>query len=356
MNAKERVLRAVNRKTPDRVPMGYAGANGVIDAKMKQHFRLAPNDENGLMAALGVDLRYVGMPDYTGPRLHPEVPGRNVCPEWGIRIRWVTNEYGGYWDYCDFPMKDADHDAARAWPMPNPDHYDYDGFRKQIARSQEYAVVLGGAGIADAMNWTGMLRGTEMTYMDLVTDGPGLILARRKAAIQMAILERVLRESSGLIDVLWMGEDLGTQQGPLISMTTYREILRPIHQQFVDLGKKYRIPIMVHSCGSSSWVYDDFIEMGITIVDTLQPEAANMSPAYLKQRYGNKLAFHGCLSTAGPLAAGSVEEVRDVVKTTLDVMKPHGGYIMAPTHSLQDNTPLENVLAAYETCRTYGVY
>ena len=113
---------------------------------------------------------------------------------------------------------------------------------------------------------------------------------------------------------------------------------------------------MIHSCGSSSWAFEDFIEMGVTAVDTLQPEAKDMSPAYLKETFGDRVAFHGCISTAGPLATGTVAEAVACCRETLEVMMPGGGYCFAPTHSLQDNSPTENVVAMYETAREYGRY
>ena len=119
----------------------------------------------------------------------------------------------------------------------------------------------------------------------------------------------------------------------------------------MDLGKEFEIPVMVHCCGSSSWAFDDFSDMGITVVDTLQPEAKDMAPAYLKKRYGDRLAFHGMISTAGPVAYGTVEETRRYCREILDTMLPGGGYCFAPTHSLQDNSPTANVVAMYETAR-----
>jgi uroporphyrinogen-III decarboxylase len=113
---------------------------------------------------------------------------------------------------------------------------------------------------------------------------------------------------------------------------------------------------MIHTCGSSSWAYEDFVEMGITVVDTLQPEAKDMAPEYLKRRFGGRLAFHGCISTAGPVATGTVEEAADYCRMILNVMMPGGGYCFAPTHLLQDNSPTENVLAMYKTALQYGRY
>ena len=96
--------------------------------------------------------------------------------------------------------------------------------------------------------------------------------------------------------------------------------------------------------------------MGIDAVDTLQPEAKNMSPAYLKKTFGGRLAFHGCISTAGPVSFGTPADVVRSCRETLDIMMPGGGYCFAPTHSLQDNSPTENVVAMYETAHQYGTY
>ena len=142
----------------------------------------------------------------------------------------------------------------------------------------------------------------------------------------------------------------------MISVDLYRKHIRPLHQKFIDLAKSFNLPVMIHTCGSSSWAYEDFIEMGINVVDTLQPEAVNMSPAYLKKAFGGRLAFHGCISTAGPVAYGTVDEVIRNCRETLEIMMPGGGYCFSPTHALQDNSPLENVLAMYETAHRCGVY
>lgn len=96
--------------------------------------------------------------------------------------------------------------------------------------------------------------------------------------------------------------------------------------------------------------------MGIAVVDTLQPEAKNMAPEYLKKTFGDRLAFHGCISTAGPVATGTVPDTIDYCRRTLEIMMPGGGYCFAPTHALQDNSPTENVVAMYETAHKYGRY
>jgi hypothetical protein len=309
-----------------------------------------------LLKALHVDTRVISAP-YVGSHLHAEIEGLQVDPLWGIRTRWIENESGGYWDFCDFPLQVATLEDVEHWPMPSPNDFDYDAVKAQCEKHKDYCTIFGNPGWGDIINSTGMLRTMEQVLMDMAMDDPaGLRIFERKSSIQAGILERALDAADGGIDLVWLGEDLGTQHGPLISLEMFRKHIRPRHQRFVDIAKAYNVPVMIHCCGSSSWAFEDFIAMGINVVDTLQPEAANMSPVYLKNNFGQRLAFHGSISTAGPMAYGSVQEAVANVKETLEIMMPGGGYIMAPTHMIQDNTPTQNVIAVYEAVRKYGVY
>jgi uroporphyrinogen decarboxylase len=355
MNSKERALTAFTRREPDRVPINYL-ANPGIDRRLKQHFGLGVDDDEGLRQVLGVDFRTVNAP-YVGARLHPKMPDRRVDPCWGIHTRWVAHESGGYWDYCDFPLREASLAEVEAWPMPSPDDYDYGAVVEACRRYEPYCIVTGGAGLPDVINATGMLRNMEQVMIDLITDDPAFLrYVERKSLILLEVTRRTFEAANGAIDVLWLGEDLGTQRGPLISPELYRKHIKPWHAQFAELGAAYGVPVAIHSCGSSSWAFEDFIEIGIHVVDTLQPEAKDMAPAYLKERYGDRLAFHGCISTAGPLAHGTVAEVVRDVRETLTVMMLGGGYALSPTHQIQDNSPTENVVAMYEAARRYGRY
>jgi len=350
MTSKERVLTAFANREPDRVPINYMSNPG-IHRRLVEHFK-----GRDLLEALGVDFRGVGVP-YTGPRLHGEIPGRSVDPEWGIHTRWMEHGSGGYQDFCDFPLRDADEEAVNAWPMPSPDDYDYGGVAETCRRDAAFAVHVGDPGLGDIINSTGFLCGMERVLEGLLTADPAILrLVDRRLAVRLEVTRRTIEAGRGGIDFVWMGEDLGSQNLPLISPELYRRHLRPRHQELVDMAKSFRLPVMVHTCGSSSWVYGDFIEMGITAVDTLQPEAKDMSPAYLKRKFGGRLAFHGCISTAGAVAFGTTGEVRDEVRKTLEIMMPGGGYCLSPAHQLQDNSPTPNVLAIYETAHQYGRY
>ncbi len=356
MNSKERVLTALACQQPDRVPIDYF-ANEDIDRRLKGHFGLKPTDDEGLRQALNVDFRGLWAP-YTGPKFHADIPERGVkVDDWGIHRMWVEHASGGYWDFCDFPLQEATEEQVAAWPMPSPDDFDYSAIYDQCRQYAQFGVFAGNAGLPDVINGNGMLRSMEQTLVDLITDDPaGLLLTRRRFEIQFEILRRTLEAAKGGIDFVWLGEDLGTQIGPTISPELYRRHIRPLHQQFTDLAKSYGLPAMIHCCGSSSWAFEDFIAVGIKAVDTLQPEAKNMEPAYLKAHFGGRLAFHGCISTAGPVASGTAEETAAYCRRTLEIMMPGGGYCFSPTHQLQDNSPTENVVAMYATARECGGY
>ena len=355
MTSKERVRTAFSNGQPDRVPINYS-SNAGIDQRLKKHFGLGSDDDEGLLKALGVDFRSVTA-SYRGPKLHEDIPGRSVkVDNWGIHRRWVEHETGGYWDFCDFPLQNADEDAVAKWPIPNPDDFDYSEIQAQCTQYEQYAIN-GSAGYGDIINGNGMLRGMEQTLVDLITDdAAGLLLADRRLEIQIETNRRILEAAKGQVDFIWLGEDLGTQIAPIISIDIFRKHIRPRYEKYCDLARAYDVFIMMHTCGSSSWAYEDFIEMGIQVVDTLQPEAKDMSPAYLKKQFGGRLAFHGCISTAGPVATGTVEDTVGYCRKTLEIMMPGGGYCFAPTHQLQDNSPTENVVAMYETARRDGTY
>lgn len=355
LTAKERVMRTLARQCADRVPINYF-ANSAINRKMEDYFGVQQGDGVALKEALGVDFACI-WPTYVGPQRHPDLPGRRIWQETGIRTQWIEHSSGGYWDYCDFPLQFATEEEVANWPMATADDYDYQGSVEYCRKHTRFALHLGHPGVGDIINSTGMLRTMEQVLVDLMTDDPaGLLLIERKYQLQLEVARRMLEAARGLIDFMWIGEDLGTQHAPLISLELFRKQIRPRHQKMIDLAKSFNLPVILHSCGSSSWSFHDFIDMGLDAVDTLQPEAHNMSPAYLKRTFGQRLAFHGCISTAGPVAYGTPEEVRQNVRETLDIMMPGGGYCFSPTHSLQDNSPLENVVAMYQAVHDFGWY
>ena len=358
MTSKERVNLALRFEKSDRVPIDYL-YNKVINEKLKVSLGLttdAPQDD--LLELLGVDYRGIGVP-YIGKPLFPEREGMHVDPQYGFYSRWIENQFGGYYDFCYFPLKDAEPENIFAFPTPDPDDYDYSVVPGLVKRYKDKAIYVGHAGFFDIINSIGRVMGMEDTLVNIMIDDEATMdLVDRKIGFELGVLERTLEEikkAGGEADFLWIGEDLGTQIAPMINPELFKRTFKPRMKKFVDLANSFGIPTMVHTCGSSSWAYEDFIEIGIRAVDTLQPEAANMSPEYLKEHFGGRLAMHGCISTAA-LATMSAEETEEYCKHTLEVLMPVGGYQFAPTHQIQDNTPVENIIAMYNSAHKYGVY
>jgi uroporphyrinogen decarboxylase len=357
MTSKQRVRATFDQQIPDRVPINYQ-ANPDVDRRLKEHFALAADDDEGLRRALGVDFRGVGAP-YVGPKLHEDIPERNVrVDNWGIHRTYIEHGSGGYWDYCDFPLKDADEETVANWPMPSPDDHRYDHLPQACEKYKPYAIHIGNPGLGCVINTAGFFRSMEKVFFDLaLDDSAGLLLIDRFLGIQLEVARRTLEAApKGAIDFMWLGEDLGTQHSPIIGMDMFKKHILPRHKPFFDLAAAYDLPVMLHTCGSSSWSYEQYIKIGLKAVDTLQPEATNMEPAYLKRTFGGRLAFHGCISTAGPVASGTVDDTIADCRQTLEIMMPGGGYCFAPTHALQDNSPTENVIAMYQTAQQYGHY
>lgn len=353
MTSRERVLCALNKVKADRVPIN-AIFNADIHRRMSEYYNVKSNEE--LLQALNVDIRIV-QAGYTGKCLFPQKPGRHVDPLYGFYTKWVEHGSGGYWDFCDFPLQGADLETIYNFPVPSADDFAYDYVDEQLKMYKDLALHVGNPGMADIINSTGRVMGMEDTFVNLMMrDEATLHYIKRRCEFEIGLLQRIIERAKGRIDFFWIGEDLGSQHKPLISLELYREVLRPFHQMYIDLAKSYNLPVMVHTCGSSSWVYEDFIEMGVDAVDTLQPEAANMSPRYLVEKFGGRLSFHGCLSTAGALAYGTPAQVREEVKNLMDIMKPTNSFILSPTHAIQDNSPTENVVEMYKAAIDYGRY
>ena len=355
MTARERVRKTFALEKTDRVTIGYE-ANPVIHMKTANALGIPDGDNEKVLRALGVDYRAV-YALYKGPKLFEDIPDRLRDPVDGYVMRWAANESGGYWDCCDFPLQGAEPEVIAGYPVPGPDDYDYETARWLINSQRDFALYVGNPGVSDVINSIGRIMGMEDILVNLATeDEATLTLLKRRKDLQLGILERILDQNKGEIDFMWIGEDLGTQHAPMISPEIYRKTIKPVHKAFADLAKSYDIPLMIHTCGSSSWAYEDFIEVGIDAVDTLQPEAANMSPRYLKEKFGGRLSFRGCISTAGPLSFGTAEDTRNYVRDTLEIMMDGFGYHFAPTHMIQDNTPVENVIAMYQAVHDFGSY
>ncbi len=240
-------------------------------------------------------------------------------------------------------------DDVRRHPWPSVESCDFSVIRDQIEQVKDYAVCLGSAGVPDIINGVGRGRGMEQVLVDIITeDEVGISIIDHRVNYYYEWCRRGLEAGCGKIDILCLGEDLGSQNGPTMSPETFDSFFRPRLQKFFALAHQYNAKAMMHSCGSTRALHGRLIDMGLDVLDAVQPEPAGMNPAELKAEYGDRLCYCGMISTQETLPHGTVEECRAEARHRVDEIGRGGGYIFAPAHCIQPDTPLENVLAIYE--------
>lgn len=341
---KERVLSAINHIQPDRPPI-MIFTTPEIDYALRQHFG------GDYLVPFQIDFRVIG-PDQLKPAPPPDsAKGIDRRDIWGTGYKNVPNNAGGiYSEACDLVLARLETMAdVEAHPWPSPDDYDYCVIPERIEAVKDFAVCLGSAGVPDIINSVGRGRGMEQVLVDIITeDEVGLAIIDRRVEFYFEWCRRGLEAGGGKIDILWLGEDLGTQKGPTVGPETFDRFFRPRLQRFIDLAHGHGAKAVLHSCGSTRLLQPRLIEMGLDVLDSVQPEPVGMNPEELKQEFGDRLTYCGMISTQQTLPRGTVAECRAEARHRIDVIGKGGGYIFAPAHCIQPDTPLENVLAVYE--------
>lgn len=191
-------------------------------------------------------------------------------------------------------------------------------------------------------------RGIENFLADLAGE-PAFArkLLRRIIEKNLVMLENFLCAPE--IDGVLLGSDWGSQLDLLMSPDTWQEMIRPGEQQEYDLIHGYGKDLWVHSCGNIEKIIPSLVEMGLDVLNPVQPEAMDL--AKLKKNFGSKLAFWGGISTQQVLPFGTPAEVKQEARRVRDLMAVNGGYILAPSQSIQDDVPAENMLALIEVAK-----
>lgn len=191
-------------------------------------------------------------------------------------------------------------------------------------------------------------RGIENFLADMAGDPPfAQKLLTRIVEKNMVMLENFLGRPE--IDGVLLGSDWGSQLDLLMSPDTWENMIRPGEQREYDLVHAYGKDVWVHSCGCIAKAIPSLIEMGLDVLNPIQPECMDLE--MLKHEYGDKLAFWGGISTQQALPDGTPDEVRDETRRVRDLMSHNGGYILAPAQELQIDVPIENILALVDVAK-----
>ncbi|MHB1037666.1 MAG: uroporphyrinogen decarboxylase family protein [Pirellulales bacterium] len=181
----------------------------------------------------------------------------------------------------------------------------------------------------------------------------------RQCEIALANLEKIHRVVGNRVSAVFLtGTDFGTQGGPFISPAAYRDLYKPFHKRVNDWVHSHTTwKTFIHSCGSVRALIGDFIDAGFDILNPVQCSAVAMDPKELKKQYGDRITFWGGgVDTQRTLPFGAPAEVRKEVRLRIRTFAPNGGFVFNPVHNVQAGTPVENLMALFQTVREFRGY
>jgi len=339
-------LTALRHEEPDRVPV-WCGASVEFWAKAKAQLGL---DDEGLRLRFGDDFRRV-FAAYAGPEVVLS-PGATFRTIFGVERTGL-----GYGQPTSHPLADAGLADVHEYPWPDPAWLDVSKIRDEaLAYDRQYAILGGDWSpfFHDAIDLLGM----ENLYFRMY-DQPELVDALKTHLVDFYFeASRCIFESAAdAIDIFFIGNDFGGQTGPLLSPEMFGRFMLPHLKRLIDLGHDFGLPVMLHCCGGIEPLIEMMIGAGLDALHAVQPCCLGMNLAELKRKYGGRIAFNGAIDSHHVLIKGDVDLVRRKTREVLDVMMPGGGYIAGASHdTILEETPVENVLAMFDTVREYGVY
>lgn len=377
LSRRERVRLALNHQEPDRVPIDitwtkvpYASVRkelGLPDEDLKPDVWDRVRPAMDVIEKLHCDFVWVGV---KGPSARKKFSFDldSYSDEWGVTFRKVQRPDGGYqFEIRGNPLPEPSLKAIEDFPWPDPlDPARYDGIAdavKNLHETTDYAIC---ARLGDNVWEQANYSAGQANWLELLVTNPDFCVAlmERMARIQKTIyMEGLARIGKYLSLIRLGGEDFGTQGGLLISPRMFRTMVKPIlgdiykavKQRLADLGN-YDCKLMLHSCGGIEPLINDFIEIGVDVLDPVQTRAKNMNALHLKETYGDRISFHGGIDTQGVLPFGTPEEVAEETRCKLESFAPGGGYILCPTHNVQADVKGRNIVSMVETGIAHGAY
>ena len=355
MTPRERVLTALAHERPDRVPVDFKARNDVTDS-LQDHTGSRSREE--LHRLLGIDLRNIGVRERHEGFLgktngvlggsSQKSGGRYVFHRdgtyedaWGVRYR--PGRDGLYDEWVDGPFARSQDLDAFTWPDPAALYDSVEAIAGRVAALEGEFATAGNLVYPIRLCW--QMRGLENFLCDMLVD-PDFAreLWRRNARYE---LEKALRLARAGVDIVAFYGDIAMQDRMLVSPAAWRAVDKPLFAGMIQEIKAAapEVRVMYHSDGDVSEVIPDLIEIGVEILNPIQPES--MDPAEIKRRFGSRLVLHGCVSIQRTLPFGSRADVAREIRHLVDVCGRDGGLIVCPSNHVQPDTPLANVLEIY---------
>ncbi|MDL2236477.1 hypothetical protein LJC56_01385 [Christensenellaceae bacterium OttesenSCG-928-K19] len=344
MLPRQRVLSALAHEETDRVPLDF-WATPELWKKLKEYF--GTHSKSDVLQKLHVDIRDY-RPQYIGPPCKVLSDGSYFEPM-GTHRRIVQNEYNAYDEYASFPLAYAQDVADLSnYRWADPNDYDYEGFGAQIGQAHDtYCTKMMVGGLFE-LAWA--LRGYEQFMMDMaLSPDVAHYIMGRITDFYCIYIDRAMQNAGDKIDIIFSYDDIASQRSMLMSTVMWEEFIKPYHVRMNKTIQKYQKPVLYHTCGNiyKTEILDGLIDMGVDILNPIQM-CGDMTLEQLKSEYGSRLSFHGGIDIQKVLPFYTPDEMRGEVKRITDVMGKGGGLILASTHYIQNDTPVENVIAMYE--------
>jgi len=349
----------MSHEEPDRVPVANALTPQVAEAlakKLNVPFKKVNRwSFNEILVELRNDVIFVGA---TSPKgfASKRFPDGSYLDEWGIHYKF----FAYYDEMIDHPLKNVEtseqlNEYFETYGFPDPDAEGrFDLAQEQMEKyAEDYAVVGRCKETMFERSW--YLTGMEKFLIDLMMEKDYVFeLLDRVADYHIRIGKKLIDLGC---DIIWTGDDFGTQRGMMISPELFRRVFKPRYRRIFKEFKARNpdVKTAFHSCGSIEPIIPDMIEIGLDILNPIQP-VSGMDRKVLKEEYGDQLSFFGAIDEQRVLPQGSVKEVTDEVQKAIRDLAVGGGFMLAAAHNIQPDTPLDNILAMYDSVRDYGTY
>ena len=347
LTSRQRVRAVFAHDEPDRAPC-WCGASPEFWSKAKAELQL---DDEALRVRLGDDFRRV-FARYAGPEFpltHPDATCRTV---FGVERHGI-----GYGQPLGHPLAEATLEEVHEYPWPDPAWMDVSHVKADAESWAGQYAILGGDWspfFHDAIDLLGM----EGLYMKMY-DQPELVDAMLAHMVDYyaAVSQRIFDAAADAIDVFFIGNDFGSQMGPLLGPDLFDHFILPHLARLIDLGHQYGLKVQLHCCGGIAPLIPSLIGAGLDGLHAVQSSCRGMDLATLKAQFGKQMVFNGAIDSHHVLIEGTPETVRRDTREVLEIMMPGGGFIAGASHdTILQETPVENALAMFDAIREFGVY
>jgi uroporphyrinogen decarboxylase len=352
MTSRERVKKALRREKADR-PASSLRCTGEVWEALMQHFSVStPID---VLDKLDIDMRWVSIP-YIGPkeRSTPTLHGEGT-DIWGNVMKAAKNEFNTYYEIVQHPLaKFETAEQVMEYDWPSLGWWDYSKIKDEIKANKKTddRAIMFFAGGAFETPW--YMRGMEQFFIDMY-ENPEIVdaICSKVKEYYFNRAMRVLEAADGEIDIIGSGGDIGGQECLMLSPELWRKLIKPHSAGLITPFKEMGLGTFYHSCGSVAEVVDDLIKIGLDILDPIQVTAGGMQPESLFARFGNRISFHGAIDEVELLPHATPEEVYDETTRIISILGKNGGYVVSPSHQVQGDTTVENVIAIFNAVKDY---